>query len=135
MYINGIYSITRLNRNHLNRIYWMNRKICQGQSFSSLYLWDFAFYKLKLCLNRSKTSGSLRFGLTVFYVLSVLALWASISYREKRHRNIIIIIYYSTVTHLWCIKNQNRKFYVYVLILYTFSILRQIFKFWRIWGL
>ena len=71
--VNGVkcsiikYSITWLNRKRLNRIYWMNVKIYQVRNFSFLYL---CFFKSKLSLNRSKSAGPLRFGLTMLYCTS-----------------------------------------------------------------
>ena len=39
----------------------------------------------------------------------------------------VIFVHKGHITHLWCIKNQNRKIYVFVLSLDTFSILKTFF--------
>ena len=52
----------------LNRINWMNRKICQVRNF---LFFIFALSTPKLSLNRSKTASPLRFGLTVLYCICI----------------------------------------------------------------
>ena len=60
--------------------------------------------------------------------------------RKKSTWSPVIFVRKWHVTHLWCIKNQNRKFYGFVLSQDTFSILKTIFwffffNFWHLWPL
>ena len=45
----------------------------------------------------------------------------------------VIFVHKGHITHLWCIKNQNRKIYGFVLSLDTFSILKTFFNFFNFW--
>ena len=108
------YSITRLNRKCLNRIFWWNVKSI------NFYFYFYAIFKPKLSLNQSKNAGPLDFGLTLLYCNS------KVSHNTKRSQKsfLLLELHKSCWKYSWSLNMFNFKFWFFlILVSYIFYLL------------